>query len=700
MSGIDWSAIDPVVNAAPVSGGIDWSAIDQASNAPSQWDTNTVIPLNKELYGNKLPSRESYTPDSDVPFYVQNGMPFPQDQRQLAMGAWNGAAQIGATALAPYDWLKDRLTGSGGPTISSAITGQPAQTSNEQRRAQINDYFRTNADPNNPLFKTGTAGAETAMTAPIGGVLGKGVSLLSKTIPSLSPYLDPLVASLRTGGFSLDQPTATTAGQALINGATRVGGGALTGGAISGMVDPKDAGMGMLMGAALPATTSLLGEVGSGIRSGIIDPLFNHDRIIGNTVLKTVGSDNAANVANGLLNVSPQTQGVNFTASQKTLNPGLAGMEDALNSANPQGPIGALGQTNRNVLAGALRDIAQTPEAMAAAEEARTKATAPLYDAAALQNIPSDSTIEGILNTPAGKSAWARAQAIAANNKETISLGSNAPPSQTSTGILGPNGAPIVTQTPGTSRQLSVNGLNYFKKGLDDLITDPSSAIGKEQRNSVLGLKNDFLDWLGTKSPQYGQALDLYKTLSRPINQMQVGDYLTNKLVPPTAGDAPASLNASSLARSLQNPDQVAQRATGFSGATLNATMTPEQLAAINGVNSDASRIAQTQTLGAGMGSPTARRLAVGGYIGQNLNQNAPVVGMMGGLLGKVPLIGKLSGGVNNSIGERLQGLLANDPESLASIIMAAQKGRNTPVANLLANPVIRSGLLSLQPTH
>jgi hypothetical protein len=637
--------------------------LNGSSASVSPWDSNTVIPHNLDLYGNDLPQPSQGT------------------MANIGLGALKGATDLGATALWPLDKM--------------GITG----TTPDQRRANLNQIYQSYGNPDSLAFKGGELASDIAGTAGVGGALGSVIRGGAELAPFAGRVLNPLANAVESGGFSLNNPATTLAGKAG-NAVLRGTGGALTGGAISGMVDPKDAGMGMLMGAALPATTSLLGEVGSGIRSGIIDPLFNHDRIIGNTVLKTVGSDNAANVANGLLNVSPQTQGVNFTAAQKTLNPGLAGMEDALNSANPQGPIGALGQTNRNVLAGALRDIAQTPEAMAAAEEARTKATAPLYDAAALQNIPSDSTIEGILNTPAGKSAWARAQAIAANNKETISLGSNAPPSQTSTGILGPNGAPIVTQTPGTSRQLSVNGLNYFKKGLDDLITDPSSAIGKEQRNSVLGLKNDFLDWLGTKSPQYGQALDLYKTLSRPINQMQVGDYLTNKLVPPTAGDAPASLNASSLARSLQNPDQVAQRATGFSGATLNATMTPEQLAAINGVNSDASRIAQTQTLGAGMGSPTARRLAVGGYIGQNLNQNAPVVGMIGGLLGKVPLIGKLSGGVNNSIGERLQGLLANDPESLANIIMAAQKGRNTPVANLLANPVIRSGLLSLQPTH
>jgi hypothetical protein len=152
----------------------------------------------------------------------------------VAAGAVRGAGSIGATALVPYDIVKDALAGKG-----------LSLESNRQRRADI-DYglAAMGADPESLSYKGGKIAGEIAGTAGVPGVLGKGAQAVGAA--------PAIVNALRGAGTVGSLPA-------------RVASGAAAGGVAAGMVNPEDAAMGAAVGGALPAAGALAkGAVGLG----------------------------------------------------------------------------------------------------------------------------------------------------------------------------------------------------------------------------------------------------------------------------------------------------------------------------------------------------------------------------------------------------------------------------------------------------
>ena len=150
-------------------------------------------------------------------------------------GGVRGAGSIGSTILAPLDY--------------AGLTGM----TNEQRRKAIDEGLRElGADTEGTPYQTGKLAAEIAGTAGIGGTLAKGV-----TAASQSPRALALAEALRTGGMS-------AAGGGM---GTRIAGGALSGGAMTGAINPEDAATGALIGGALPGVVKVAGEAGKAIAS-------------------------------------------------------------------------------------------------------------------------------------------------------------------------------------------------------------------------------------------------------------------------------------------------------------------------------------------------------------------------------------------------------------------------------------------------
>lgn len=177
---------------------------------------------------------------------------FMQDVAQGAgnvlAGAVRGAGSIGATILSPLDYL--------------GITGM----TNEQRRSMIDEGLRSlGAEPESLAYQGGKLAGEIAGTAGAGGVLAKGVMM----VPRLAQAAPGLAQALRTGGM-----VAEGAGMG-----TRVAGGALTGAAMAGMVNPEDAGTGALIGGALPIGVKGAGEIGKYIGGKIRGPAISEDML-------------------------------------------------------------------------------------------------------------------------------------------------------------------------------------------------------------------------------------------------------------------------------------------------------------------------------------------------------------------------------------------------------------------------------------
>ena len=154
--------------------------------------------------------------------------------RNPVAGLVRGAGSIGATLMRPFESSQD----------------------NAQRRTAMDEALTSlvGSDPNSSGYQTGKLVAE------VGGTMGLGGSVanLIGRFPALAKNIPALLDAIKTGGMS-------AAGErGLYGAATRVAGGAVNGAITSGLVDPKDAKAGAMLGGAFPAAVQVAGKVGTG----------------------------------------------------------------------------------------------------------------------------------------------------------------------------------------------------------------------------------------------------------------------------------------------------------------------------------------------------------------------------------------------------------------------------------------------------
>ena len=142
--------------------------------------------------------------------------------------------------------------------------GNDASSGHDERMARVNQRFVGKGyDPQSMAFQGGKLAGDVAITAPLGGVLAKAVPLVSK-----APAATKFANALRTGGFSTGAPKAATLGGKAADMAIRSGAGGITGGAMTGLVDPESAGTGAVIGAAMPPALKAVGEAGKLAKRG------------------------------------------------------------------------------------------------------------------------------------------------------------------------------------------------------------------------------------------------------------------------------------------------------------------------------------------------------------------------------------------------------------------------------------------------
>ena len=207
-----------------------------------------------------LAKKQEFDPDAYLAKGKDSGG-FMQGVGNLAAGAVRGAGSIGATLLAPIDMATDAIKGDRGKNLSSLITGKELPSRNQERRAAMDAGLQSmGAEPDSLLYKGGKLGAEIAGTAGAGGVIANTIGRFAPGVAAAAPNV---INAIRTSGM--------TGGNAI----ARATGGAITGGASAGLVDPNKAGAGALIGGALPGVTKVAGMAGSAagkaLRSGVSD---------------------------------------------------------------------------------------------------------------------------------------------------------------------------------------------------------------------------------------------------------------------------------------------------------------------------------------------------------------------------------------------------------------------------------------------
>lgn len=204
---------------------------------------------------------------------LQNAMNY--NATDAVGGQVRGAGSLGATILAPIDALA-RYVNNGKPINVGGydIAGQ-------DRRAGMDAGLETaGVNTDSTQFKTNKLLVEVAGTAGVGGLLGKGAQAMGAT--------PAMVSALQTGGLN-------AAGQTGLTGvATRALGGAATGGAVAGLVNPEDALTGALIGGAMPGAIQAAGSAGKFLNNRMNDRFaaqmseFNRKAPLNETVRKSV----------------------------------------------------------------------------------------------------------------------------------------------------------------------------------------------------------------------------------------------------------------------------------------------------------------------------------------------------------------------------------------------------------------------------
>lgn len=171
-----------------------------------------------------------------------NGIAAEGPEREVGKGAISGLADIGNTLV--------NVGVKGVSAVAPRSLGAPLERWNADRQESLQGFNDSNAST---AFSAGRIGGNIAATAPVGGVLGAGMKGLA-SIPALAraaPALQALSNSVSSAGFRTGLAPTTLPGQAG-NLALRVAGGAVTGGASAGLVDPGSAATGAVIGGALP----------------------------------------------------------------------------------------------------------------------------------------------------------------------------------------------------------------------------------------------------------------------------------------------------------------------------------------------------------------------------------------------------------------------------------------------------------------
>jgi len=419
------------------------------------------------------------------------------------------------------------------------------------------------------------------------------------------------------GNLALFAPTA------MIPGANTIAGGSAIG-AVSGLLQPttegesrlQNTGIGALGGAAVPAAIRL-GKIG---KAALVDPFTEAGRTrIAGGVLNRAAADPAA-VASRLPSVTAETPGVSLSVGQAADDAGLASLERTVRAINPQA-FDALDKSQRAALADQLRAIAGDPIKRQALVDARESAANSLYGRAmnsdamrrdlAQQQLASNAQVaSGGIHQATPIAAESLAQDLATPGLRELS---NRPMFQAAV-----NEAKTLAANKGVRLDdplQSLQGLHYIKLALDDMMNPgAASALGRNASAAVMDMRSKLTDELAKISPAYGQARSVFADMSKPINQMDIGQNLLERFIPALYRDmpSPAQLNSAALAKAVTDQgDDIARTVSGMKGATLEGTMSPEQMKAINGVLADTQMMKNAEMQGRGVGSDTVQKMAM-----------------------------------------------------------------------------------------
>lgn len=245
----------------------------------------------------------------------------------------------------------------------------------------------------------------------------------------------------------------------------------------------------------------------------------------------------------------------------------------------------------------AVQQVGKTPAELKAAEAARKTTAGQLYGISDKAMVAADDAFASLLDRPSMDKVIARAADLAAEKGQPFQIGQNRPSQVVPSIIVDEAGRPMgQTVIPGEVAQYPGSSLHAMKMAFDDLIKNPERfGIGAAEVGAIKGTRAQFLNWVEDKAPSYKTARETFAAQSKPINQMEVGQFLEGKLKP-ALGEETARLRAAGYAGALENAPGTIKRATGESRfQSLSEVLTPEQVKIVEDVRADLARARQAE---------------------------------------------------------------------------------------------------------
>lgn len=486
--------------------------------------------------------------------------------------------------------------------------------------------------------------------------LGRGIKQLGvntgNAVGIVSDQTNDRVNQEVTDAAKLDAPLRRTWGGAMGNiagtvgvtapllfvpGANSVAGSAALGGGL-GLIQPvaegesrtKNVALGGVLGAGAAALPRLAVGGYQTIKGALSQFTKGGQReIAANALARAAG--NSAEVAP----IGNALAGTRQTVAQLADNAGLAQLERQVRNHRPE-MFARVDAQNADAMLGAVGKIAGTDADRAAAVAARDAAASPFYQQA--ENSGATVNFSAVESRPAVAAALKKAEEIAAN--EGVSLAGN-------TVKLG----------------------HYTKLAVDDMIGAAKRAGDDNMARALNSAKGALLQEIETAAPAYAQGRQAFQAASQPINRMAVGREFEKSLQPALGeiGGAPR-LTPQKFAQALREGDQTAARATEFGGATLENTLTPQDITTLRQVAEQLGRQAKVADSGRAAGSNTVQNL-----VSENALRN-----IIGGLKGGATANGEQSA-ITKLIGRTLIQPLANKSgatDEVINLVAMAAKDR------------------------
>jgi hypothetical protein len=434
----------------------------------------------------------------------------------------------------------------------------------------------------------------------------------------------------------------------------------------------EQAGIGGLLGGATPMVAAGAKNLGQSLWN-VAKPVVQPGRFVGEGLAGAMDPAEAAAAAQNIRGAQQFVPGSLPTTAQVAQTPVMvqtekaAGNIPAFKSAAAQRAI-----DNNDARWQALMGVAQTPEALAAANQARAAASQPLYDAAHQATANVGKGFVNFAQRPAVQQAMQQADQLARNE-----------------------GVQLKWPTP-DDRAISGQALDYTNRALGDMIGAAQRAGNNQQARALTEAQSYLKSWTQTYVPGVRQAAQTYAKMSVPINTMEAGQAIANGL-------GTRAMNAGGAPEIQLMPYRSA-----LTSAMKNAEfgIDPNALNSLQGIGQDLQRATVSNSIRS-PGSDTAYNLAAQGWLARQLygptfggaSNLGKAVGAIGAAATGHPMIGLgiLGGGnkigqmVGNRLQDRLSGLLLN-PDAVLPYLDAHAAAAAQPIPSALAQRLLNYG--------